>query len=289
MACGGPATLTQARAGPLRRGRRGARAAPRRAAARRHQRLRGRPGAHRRLLSAGERVDAIAVSKGKGFAGGMKRHNFKGQGAAHGNHKKHRPGFDRRLRHAGPGLQGHPDGRPDGRARRSPPSTSRSSQADADRELILVKGAVPGPRGGMVVLRDTVKAPRRGASMTAPPPIPDGRAVEGPPRARAPHRRAPARRRHRARTGRARPADLRHRAQRRRLHQVVTAQLAAARAGHPVDQDPRRGRAAAAPSRSARRAPAAPARARPAPRTGPVVASPSAPSPAPTASARRRR
>jgi large subunit ribosomal protein L3 len=35
-------------------------------------------------------VDAIAVSKGKGFAGGMKRHNFKGQGASHGNHKSHR-------------------------------------------------------------------------------------------------------------------------------------------------------------------------------------------------------
>jgi large subunit ribosomal protein L3 len=42
------------------------------------------------VLVAGERVDAIAVSKGKGFAGAMKRHNFKGQGAAHGNHKKHR-------------------------------------------------------------------------------------------------------------------------------------------------------------------------------------------------------
>ena len=40
--------------------------------------------------AAGERVDAIAVSKGKGFAGGMKRHNFKGQGAAHGNHSHHR-------------------------------------------------------------------------------------------------------------------------------------------------------------------------------------------------------
>src|SRR5450631_4041862 len=42
------------------------------------------------LLQAGELVDATAVSKGKGFAGGMKRHNFKGQGASHGNHKKHR-------------------------------------------------------------------------------------------------------------------------------------------------------------------------------------------------------
>src|SRR5581483_1373272 len=42
------------------------------------------------LLEPGELVDAIAVSKGKGFAGAMKRHNFKGQGASHGNHKKHR-------------------------------------------------------------------------------------------------------------------------------------------------------------------------------------------------------
>ena len=42
------------------------------------------------VLSAGEKVDVTAVSKGKGFAGGMKRHNFKGQGASHGNHKHHR-------------------------------------------------------------------------------------------------------------------------------------------------------------------------------------------------------
>jgi large subunit ribosomal protein L3 len=42
------------------------------------------------ILAAGERVDVTAVSKGKGFAGGMKRHHFAGQGAAHGNHKKHR-------------------------------------------------------------------------------------------------------------------------------------------------------------------------------------------------------
>ena len=41
-------------------------------------------------MVAGEKVDVTAVSKGKGFAGAMKRHNFKGQGASHGNHKKHR-------------------------------------------------------------------------------------------------------------------------------------------------------------------------------------------------------
>ena len=42
------------------------------------------------ILAAGDKVDVTAISKGKGFAGGMKRHNFKGQGAAHGNHKHHR-------------------------------------------------------------------------------------------------------------------------------------------------------------------------------------------------------
>jgi large subunit ribosomal protein L3 len=42
------------------------------------------------VFGAGERVDVTGISKGKGFAGAMKRHNFKGQGASHGNHKKHR-------------------------------------------------------------------------------------------------------------------------------------------------------------------------------------------------------
>ena len=66
------------------------------------------------ILNAGDRVDVTAVSKGKGFAGGMKRHNFKGQGG-----QPRQPqaspgaGLDRRLRHARPGLQGDTDGRPD--------------------------------------------------------------------------------------------------------------------------------------------------------------------------------
>ena len=42
------------------------------------------------ILTVGEKVDVTAVSRGKGFAGGMKRHNFRGQGASHGNHKHHR-------------------------------------------------------------------------------------------------------------------------------------------------------------------------------------------------------
>ncbi len=113
------------------------------------------------LLSAGYKVDVTAVSKGKGFAGGVKRHNFRGQGAAHGNHKKHRaPGSigacatpARVFR--GTRMAGHL-----GAAK----VTTRNLvvvEADAERELILVKGAVPGPNGGLVLIRATVTAVAR--------------------------------------------------------------------------------------------------------------------------------
>ncbi len=111
------------------------------------------------VLAAGERVDAIAVSKGKGFAGGMKRHNFKGQGASHGNHKKHRaPGSVGACATPARVFKGT---RMAGRLGGEQVTTLNLEgvQADPERELVLVKGAVPGPRGGMVVLRDAVKAP----------------------------------------------------------------------------------------------------------------------------------
>jgi large subunit ribosomal protein L3 len=113
-------------------------------------------------LEAGERVDAIAVSKGKGFAGGMKRHNFKGQGASHGNHKHHRaPGsvgacatpsrVFKGTRMAGQ-MGGH----------QVTALNLEVVSADAERQLVLVKGAIPGPRGGVVLLRDSVKVPASG-------------------------------------------------------------------------------------------------------------------------------
>ena len=109
------------------------------------------------ILAAGERVDVIAVSKGKGFAGAMKRHNFKGQGAAHGNHKKHRsPGSIGACATPARVFRGTKmAGRMGGHQVTS--LNLEVVQADPDKELVLVKGAVPGPRGGMVVLRDTVK------------------------------------------------------------------------------------------------------------------------------------
>ncbi len=111
------------------------------------------------LLQAGEVVDATAISKGKGFAGAMKRHNFKGQGASHGNHKKHRsPGSVGACATPSRVFKGT---RMAGRMGGQQVTTLNLEivQADPERELVLVKGAVPGPRGGMVVLRDAVKAP----------------------------------------------------------------------------------------------------------------------------------
>jgi large subunit ribosomal protein L3 len=115
------------------------------------------------VFEAGERVDAIATSKGKGFAGGMKRHNFRGQGGAHGNHKHHRaPGSIGACATPGRVFKGT---KMAGRMGASRTTTTNLEvvSVDTDRDLILVKGAIPGPRGGVVVLRDTVKAPAGGA------------------------------------------------------------------------------------------------------------------------------
>ena len=112
------------------------------------------------LLAPGERVDVIAVSKGKGFAGGMKRHNFKGQGAGHGNHKKHRaPGS---IGACATPARVFPGTRMAGRLGGQQVTTVNLQvvASDPERQLVLVKGAVPGPRGAVVVLRNTVKGPQ---------------------------------------------------------------------------------------------------------------------------------
>ena len=110
------------------------------------------------VFEAGERVDAIASSKGKGFAGGMKRHNFHGQGGAHGNHKHHRaPGSIGACATPSRVFKGTKmAGRLGGT--RTTTTNLEVVGVDADRELIQVKGAIPRPRGGVVVLRDSVKA-----------------------------------------------------------------------------------------------------------------------------------
>jgi large subunit ribosomal protein L3 len=109
------------------------------------------------LLAVGDRIDVTAVSRGKGFAGGMKRHNFKGQGASHGNHKHHRaPGSVGACATPARVFKGtRMAGRMGGE--RVTTLGLQVVQADAERDLLLLKGAVPGPRGGLVLIRDAVK------------------------------------------------------------------------------------------------------------------------------------
>ncbi len=114
-------------------------------------------------LSPGEKVDVTAVSKGKGFTGVMKRHNFAGQGASHGNHKKHRaPGSIGACATPARVFKGTRMAGQVG-AQRVTTLNLEVVQADAERDLLLVKGAVPGPRGGLVLIRDAVKTNVKGA------------------------------------------------------------------------------------------------------------------------------
>ncbi|MGH9188812.1 MAG: 50S ribosomal protein L3 [Acidimicrobiales bacterium] len=109
------------------------------------------------VLTAGERVDVTAVSKGKGFAGVMKRHNFSGLGAGHGVHKAHRaPGAIGACATPARVFKGT---RMAGRMGNQQVTTLNLQvvQADAERELVLLKGAVPGPRGGLVLIRDAIR------------------------------------------------------------------------------------------------------------------------------------
>ena len=109
------------------------------------------------LLAAGDLVDVTAVSKGKGTAGPMKRHGFKGLGASHGAHRVHRaPGAIGACATPARVFKGT---RMAGRMGAQKVTTLNLEvvSADPERELILVKGAIPGPRGAMVVIRDAVK------------------------------------------------------------------------------------------------------------------------------------
>ena len=109
------------------------------------------------LLASGEKVDVTAVSKGKGFTGVMKRHGFKGQPAGHGAHKVHRkPGAVGQCATPSRVFKGK---KMPGRAGANRVTTLNLEvvKADADAEVLLVKGAVPGPKGGTVVVRDAVK------------------------------------------------------------------------------------------------------------------------------------
>ncbi|MFK4090389.1 50S ribosomal protein L3 [Kribbella sp. NPDC020789] len=108
-------------------------------------------------FEAGELVDVSATSKGKGFAGVMKRHGFRGLSSTHGVHKKHRsPGSIGGCATPGRVFKGV---RMAGRMGHEKVTTQNITvhAIDADRGLILLKGAVPGPKGGLVLIRNAAK------------------------------------------------------------------------------------------------------------------------------------
>jgi large subunit ribosomal protein L3 len=109
------------------------------------------------VLSDVTKVDVIGTSKGKGTAGVMKRHGFKGLGAGHGVQRKHRsPGSIGGCATPGRVFKGM---RMAGRMGAVTTTTLslKVHAVDAEKGLVLIKGAVPGPRGGLLLVRSAVK------------------------------------------------------------------------------------------------------------------------------------
>lgn len=108
------------------------------------------------IFEAGQKVDVSGVSKGKGFAGVMKRHNFGGAPASHGISKIHRM----------PNSNGSVDAARVFKGKKLPGQMGNKkvttlglsvAQVDAEKNLLLIKGAVPGSKGSLVVVRKSVK------------------------------------------------------------------------------------------------------------------------------------
>lgn len=109
------------------------------------------------VFEAGEKTDIVGTSKGKGFAGVMKRHGFHGASSSHGTERKHRTpgsiGAGTTPHHVFKGQKmagrmGH---------ERVTVLNLEVVRVDAERNLILVKGAVPGPNGGLVIIRSATR------------------------------------------------------------------------------------------------------------------------------------
>lgn len=108
-------------------------------------------------FTAGQTVDVIGTTKGKGFAGVMKRHGFAGVSASHGAHRNHRkPGS---IGAAATPSRVFKGVRMAGRMGNVQQTTQNLTvhAVDAERGLLLVKGAVPGPKGGVVLVRTAAK------------------------------------------------------------------------------------------------------------------------------------
>ena len=121
------------------------------------------------LFKEGEKVDVTGITIGKGFAGTMKRHNFAGGMATHGNSLSHRaPGSIGQRQTPGRVFKGRRMSGHMGVMRRTTENL-RVVQVDLERNLLLIRGAVPGAEGGQVIVRPALKAARRAARKTVAP------------------------------------------------------------------------------------------------------------------------
>lgn len=110
------------------------------------------------IFEAGQKIDVTGTTIGKGFAGGVKRHNFRMQDATHGNSLSHRaPGSIGQNQTPGRVFKGKKMAGQMGNVTRTA-QTLEVVRVDADRNLLLVKGAVPGAKGGNVIVKPAVKA-----------------------------------------------------------------------------------------------------------------------------------
>lgn len=110
------------------------------------------------LFTAGEMIDATGVSRGKGFAGTIKRHNFSCGPMAHGSKSHREPGSNGPM-HSGPGGRVIKGKKLPGRMGGANVTVQRLTIAkvDLDRNLILVSGSIPGAVGSFVILKETIK------------------------------------------------------------------------------------------------------------------------------------
>jgi large subunit ribosomal protein L3 len=113
------------------------------------------------LFSDGQEVDVVGTTKGKGTAGVMKRHGFAGVGASHGQHRNHRkPGSIGGCATPGRVFKGMRMAGRMGNVRQTTQNLTVHA-VDADKGLLLIKGAVPGPRGSVVLVRTAAKSPAK--------------------------------------------------------------------------------------------------------------------------------
>lgn len=138
---------------------------------------------HARHFTPGQNVDVSAISKGKGFQGAMKRHNFSGLSASHGNSKSHRAlGSVGQCQDPGRVFKGKKMAGRMGNDRVTVQNL-RIVKIDRGRNLVFVKGAVPGQKGNFVEIRDAVKKPLFGTDKVEDgvdfPPLPTFEYEEG--------------------------------------------------------------------------------------------------------------